>query len=255
MLPVWNYVHASAIGTSHADRGEQCQDSSAVDVLEVGGEAILVLTCSDGAGSCPRSGEGSFLACTTFIDIVRRELLSGLVVNSIDREKLVTWIRDVRDTLQARATAHGVLIGEYSCTLLTALLSESQSCFCQIGDGAIVADNESTYEAVFWPQSGEYANVTNFLTGKDFEQNLAVRVDKRNVRDVALLSDGLQPLALHYASKSVHGQFFEPMFHHLREAQNGGDLTEQLKQFLSSKPVNDRTDDDKTLVLASRVVS
>jgi hypothetical protein len=43
------------------------------------------------------------------------------------------------------------------------------------------------------------------------------------------------------------------MFRPLREAPSGADLLKGLREFLDSPVVNERTDDDKTLILATRV--
>ena len=124
--------------------------------------------------------------------------------------------------------------------------------FAQIGDGAIVISSCETYETVFHPQSGEYLNTTNFLTDVDFEKKLEIRVVNARVSDVALFTDGLERLALRMSDCTPHEPFFRPMFDSLRTADNADDLREPLHQFLNSDPVNERTDDDKTLVLATR---
>jgi hypothetical protein len=141
---------------------------------------------------------------------------------------------------------------EFACTLLTAIVSDDGAVFSQIGDGVIVVAEDDRYQTVFWPQSGEYANTTFFLTGSDFEERLAFRSLGAPVLELALLTDGLQSLALHYASRAVHAPFFDPMFQSLRQAQDPEELEGPMKDFLHCKLVNDRTDDDKTLVLATR---
>ena len=70
--------------------------------------------------------------------------------------------------------------------------------------------------------------------------------------ELALLTDGLQMLALRFADKSVHGPFFLPMFQALRAAESASALQTPLRDFLNSPAVNRRTDDDKTLILATR---
>jgi hypothetical protein len=64
----------------------------------------------------------------------------------------------------------------------------------------------------------------------------------------------LQRLALHYEGRTAHAPFFRPMFAPVRAADPGRaeTLSTQLAAFLGSQPVNARTDDDKTLVLATR---
>ena len=44
---------------------------------------------------------------------------------------------------------------------------------------------------------------------------------------------------------------YDPMFASLRQAASPEELEGPLRQFLDSRPVNDRTDDDKTLMLAT----
>jgi hypothetical protein len=141
---------------------------------------------------------------------------------------------------------------EFATTILTAIVGPSQALFSHIGDGVIVYGDGDGYRTPFWPQQGEYANTTYFLTGSDFEDQIAFEGIDRQIDEVALLTDGLQPLALHYATRSVHSPFFQPMFAALRGANDPEEFREPLKAFLNSAGVNSRTDDDKTLVLATR---
>ena len=104
-----------------------------------------------------------------------------------------------------------------------------------------------------WPQSGEYANCTWFVTDDDAAERVQ-SVAAEGVDEVALLTDGLQGLALRFDTREAHGPFFEPMFARLRAEGEGEDLREELRAFLGSAPVNQRTDDDKTLVLATRLL-
>jgi hypothetical protein len=71
--------------------------------------------------------------------------------------------------------------------------------------------------------------------------------------DVALLTDGMERLALRFDSLTPHPPFFRPLFEALRATTNVDALTEDLRQFLQSDSVQNKTDDDKTLVLASRI--
>ena len=112
---------------------------------------------------------------------------------------------------------------------------------------------------VFWPESGEYANMTHFVTDEDALAHLRTKiwissVSERLPEEIAMFSDGLQRLALVYQSQTVHNPFFEPMFAQLRNAdvRTCDVLSDQLARFLDSPIINERTDDDKTLVLASR---
>jgi hypothetical protein len=69
---------------------------------------------------------------------------------------------------------------------------------------------------------------------------------------VAGFSDGLQNVALHFASRSVHRPFFEGKFRALETTDDETSLLAPLMEFLASPALEERTDDDKTLVLACR---
>lgn len=75
------------------------------------------------------------------------------------------------------------------------------------------------------------------------------------IDEVALFTDGIESLVLHYASKTVHNRFFDNMFAPVRALEKEGmdaDLSKELEKYLASPAVCERTDDDKTLILAKR---
>jgi hypothetical protein len=71
--------------------------------------------------------------------------------------------------------------------------------------------------------------------------------------DVACFTDGLERLALRFDTREVHGPFLSPMLSALRHHKNPDELFASLSEFLNSEKVNERTDDDKTLILATRI--
>ena len=71
-----------------------------------------------------------------------------------------------------------------------------------------------------------------------------------SVSELAVFTDGLQRLALDFTTRQPYGAFFRPFFERLRTEPEPETLLEPLREFLDSPRVNDRTDDDKTLVLA-----
>jgi hypothetical protein len=248
----WKLLLDSVIGTSHIQTNQPCQDYATGRELEVCGDRFLVLVCADGAGSASRSELGSRFVCTSLLNMIASALESGLELKDITRERVVEWHAIVRRRLSMEACRVNVDLREFATTILTAIIGPSRALFSHIGDGVIVYDDGEEYRTPFWPQQGEYANTTYFLTSRDFEDQLAFEWVDRQVDEVALLTDGLQPLALHYATRSVHSPFFQPMFTALRGANDPEELRQPLKTFMNSPAVNSRTDDDKTLVLATR---
>jgi hypothetical protein len=252
---MWKTVHGSVAGTSHQLAGTPCQDCSRVRQLGFDHSNALVLACSDGAGSAKHSERGSLWICERFIEIIEREVAAGLTLDKLDRGHVIDWCVEIRKGLNGLAVEHDAQFRDFAATFLGAVIHGNHACFLQIGDGAIVAQYDGLYEVVFWPQSGEYINTTNFLTDERFDSKLDFRVQSASdASGLALFTDGIERLVLQYADKTVHIPFLEPLFDSLA-AHESVELNEPLKAFLNSKEINDRTDDDKTLVLALRTAA
>jgi Protein phosphatase 2C len=249
---MWNLLCESVLGVSHETTGLPCQDHSLGEWVQTDGETVLLLACADGAGSATYAEVGAKIACEALASEVKEALANGLGVSQIDRGTMSGWYRRARGHLTLEADLHSTGIREFACTLLTAVVGEKTAVFSQIGDGAIIFHKGDTYRTAFWPQSGEYLNTTNFLTDEDFEQRMDFLAHPEPVAELSLLTDGLQMLALRYADKSVHGPFFQAMFQALRATDFPSTLQKPLRDFLTSPSVNRRTDDDKTLILATR---
>jgi Protein phosphatase 2C len=253
----WRYVYASTTGVAHYASAADCQDASAARLCTLpAADPALLLGVADGAGSADAARAGAELACRTL-------LAEGAI-----------WLARAKDEDWTRAAAEQLLMSvqtaltqaaaddqrparDFACTLLGAIITADRALLLQIGDGAIVIGDGTDYQPVFWPQAGEYANETYFVTDPTASVRMAVVVLTEPVAEIALFSDGLQPLALHYQSRRAHAPFFRPLFARLRAAEPGcsAELTSALARFLDSAPVNQRTHDDKTLILASRLSS
>lgn len=251
----WHYVYASVPGVAHRTSGTECQDACAVRRLEASdGRPALALAVADGAGSATEARAGAELACQTLLT----ECAAWLAQTpdaEWTRAVAETLIEQVRTALSQRAAETGLPVREFACTLLGAVLADDHALFLQIGDGAIIINAGDGYRPVFWPQGGEYPNETFFVTDANAAESLECALLTEPIIEIALLTDGLQPLALHYQSRQAHEPFFRPLFQCLRDYPETGCLLElaaALERFLDSPAVNQRTHDDKTLILASR---
>ena len=56
----------------------------------------------------------------------------------------------------------------------------------------MVLGSRGVYGVVFWPQSGEFANSTNFLTADDYRKRLEFLATPSHSSDVAMFTDGLE---------------------------------------------------------------
>lgn len=251
----WTACGSSVQGVSHIRDDLPCQDAHVIELIETEGTEVLVVVVSDGAGSAPKGGDGAALMCQGIAE--RCTSVVAMSPESVG-EGLRTVIGDVREKLFANAEAEKLPNRHFACTVLCAVLHPAWSVFAQIGDGAIVVPEEGSGEWnwLFWPQRGEYANTTQFITDKNAMEQLQVDVIPHGVNEVSLFTDGIQHLVLHYESQQVHSPFFETMLEPLRGKVTQGisqRLSESLATYLSSPKLAAKAEDDLTLVLAARV--
>ena len=240
---MWKLVDGYVRGTSHVQTGQPCQDYCAGTTT---GETAIAV-CSDGAGSAEYSHVGSKAAVEQFLDEMTQ-------LESIPtREQMVSWVDAARERVLHEAESQAATPRQLACTFLAAIVGDEWAAFAQIGDGVIVFDGPDGYELAFWPDNGEYANTTRFLTYDDYQRHLRVEILQRRISEFALLTDGLQMLALDYGEARVHDRFFRPLFSTVRNGPDEQILKTALLEFMGSKRVNERTDDDKTLILATRI--
>ena len=249
---------ASAIGTSHLASGAPCQDCHFhLTVNDAEGDPVAILVLSDGAGSAAEAETGAKLACHTFARLVADYIEGGGKVENISRELAARWVSGVIYRLSLKSWDQELQPRDYACTLLAAVCGERATAFLQIGDGAIVISDgwTTTWRHVFWPQHGEFANTTNFVTSEDALEVMEFHATRDPIAEIALFSDGLENLLLRKADKSVHAPFFDSMFPSVRRSTATGEdpeLSRALAVYLSTPAINERTNDDKTLILATR---
>ena len=74
----------------------------------------------------------------------------------------------------------------------------------------------------------------------------------RSVTALAVMTDGLIRLAMNLVTNEPHIPFFQPLLAFAAQLENEQKGQEQMASLLASERVNERTDDDKTLVLVAR---
>lgn len=252
----WRFTGASVRGTSHHRSGTPCQDAHEARIVGEGPDGpVLVLACADGAGSAELGQEGARMACARVVELAAELVAEGHGVRQLDDGMLPFWFDQAAETIALQAEAAQRRPRDYACTLLAAVVDGYGAAFAQVGDGAIVTGDGEGWTPVFWPQQGEYANTTFFITDPPERRAVCSEVRTPPPAEAALFTDGIQSIALHFAERRAHAPFFGIFFPALR-AQPPGEadaLRAELDAFLSSEPVNRRTDDDKTLVLATHV--
>ncbi len=260
-LTSWKYAFASVTGTSHLAGQLPCQDASGCEMVPAAdGTTILVAAASDGAGSAVRADRGSRIVCASFIRKSKQLFAEGGTLHDLTEGFARSWLADVRTEISTEADAARLDPGEYASTFLGAVIGENEATFLHLGDGAIVVArrqdahrHSESYRCLSWPQQGEYVNSTHFVTDEDAAEKIVLCYEA-GIDEIAIFSDGIQHLVLDYEYQLAHSPFFNSLFSWLRASREAGPhgLSDSLKSYLNSPKVNERTDDDKTLILATR---
>ena len=240
-----------ATGSAHEKLGLPCQDR--FECIASNEHATFIAAVADGAGSASLAQIGAELA----VEVITASSLLGVRAGRQDLDR-VLWdgASLARTRIFEEAAARGVEARELACTLLAVVATPVGGAALQIGDGVmVVRDLGEAWRWLFWPQKGEYANSTFFLTDDTALDEAKLTPLPYDVQDIAMLSDGLESLALHFATRTAHAPFFRNAFANVYSSQEQGELlglSAALSSFLRSPAVRARTDDDVTLVLATR---
>ena len=248
---VWNVVGASVQGRGHIRAGQPCQDYHDYRSLAGG---TLIAAIADGLGSADKAGEGARIAVGAALSAVETALSTGSPGDERSWEETVRQgFVGARSALEESAETGGHPLRDYATTLMVAVIRGDWLAIGHIGDGAIVASFEDgTISTVGLPRNGEYANEVQPLTAPDAMESASFATHADRVQAVAMLSDGLQQIALVGADHLPFEPFFRPIFASLPHVADCYASSHELASFLDSERVCARTDDDKTFLLAGR---
>ena len=249
--PVWHILGVSVQGTSHLDKNTPCQDTHAYRLTPNGD---ILLAIADGAGSAERSQEGAQAAVEQAVISFEAAFQTGLPGDETDWRTLMAQVfADAHQAVVQLAAGANIPLSSFATTLACAVVSGEWLAVGQIGDGAAVAEDEDgTLFLTARPQRGEYANEAYFLTMPDGLNSLVVYTAPRFIRSLTLTTDGLLRLAFKLPEYEPSAQFFQPLLAFTAAMDDPEQAKSELVAFLNSARVCARTDDDKTLILATR---
>ena len=250
-MSIWTWAAASCRGISHALEGSRRQDAFACCTAGPHADQLVAALC-DGAGSASMGGEGASLVARALSLRAREHYATSLIAP--DDETLLTWIDEARELIYTAARKREVAPREFAATLILVLSDGTDTTIAHIGDGCAVAKDAASgeWQALTWPSHGEYASTTFFIT--DEKPRICIQRRSSPISALVAFTDGMERLALDFASLKPHAPFFEGILGPvLKSSATGRDakLSQQLARYLDSAAVNARTDDDKTLLVAA----
>jgi serine/threonine protein phosphatase PrpC len=253
----WRYAQASVIGLAHLNQQTECQDRLACRAIETNADGeVLIAAIADGAGSTTDGQTGAEIACEFFAAQVEDFLKSGNAsVGSLNEDFGKRWIEFFQTRIAEIARENKKEMRDYASTLVAAVVGKTGAAFYQVGDGGAVysADGKpESYQFAVEPGESEYVNMTEFLTDDAAADSLRFRFVEAAIEDLILFSDGIFAVAVNYQTNQPHEPFLMPMIAPLRSGTATNNLNEKLEKFLASPKLNEKTDDDKTIILASR---
>ena len=252
----WRLAKASAIGQAHIRQETVCQDRLACEIFERETDEILIAVIGDGAGSTSEGQTGAEIACKTFVEQIKSFLDSSQAsIKSLNKTFGKFWISHFQEKIGEIAKLKNKETREFATTLIGVVAGKDAVAFYQVGDGGAVfsvSGEKESYKFGLEPEDTEYVNMTNFLTDETAIDSLKFKLIEEPVEDIILFSDGIYSVAVDYKDNSPHEPFLMPMIAPLRSSTEVNGLNEKLESFLASPKLNEKTDDDKTIILASR---
>ena len=255
----WRVAAATAAGSSHVRNNIPNQDAVDYRLVKAGSSHVVVAAVADGAGSAPRSSEGSRIAVKVAVESM---------VGAIHKRPPAAFVKHlatslVRDAIKRAKNAvarygetNDIPIRDLACTLIVAAASERLMTAAQVGDGAVAAFNIGSGAArtLCAANTGEYANETTFITSRTRPHQVA-HVGHAFGSDydaLALITDGLQNLALKMPERQAFLGFWNPILNDLSQTDEPEAVPGRLHTFISGERIQSRTSDDVTIAIAVR---
>lgn len=237
----------SITGASHRQSRRCCEDWSGWFSTS----DCVVIAVADGAGSAPLASIGSAIAVhAALLTLLDAWQTVGNFTPDCSGVSLRAAVRSAFEALSAEAAHRNRPVSDFATTLIASIVARDFAAAVHIGDGAVVVSPRiGKLFTLCAPVQGEYANETRLLgcdNHADAVIAIAAAVDPTSV---AVLTDGLQRMALALPSGNPHDRFFRPLFEYVA-GHTEPEARFAIEELLKSPRVASRTNDDLTLVVA-----
>ena len=259
---LWQLSVASVTGKSHAATGLPNQDG--FQVRSVDGGRVLAIAVSDGAGTAKLSAEGSRVTARAMAEALAA-LGSELREGKLEDGEVRRLINEGIERVRAELLSTGHPLNLYHCTFVGAVLTETQSYVCQIGDSAALVTrfaelgDEPGAALDFFPdghalllvgERGQYANETHFITEAGWASQVQLILLEGHHDAVFLMTDGAMDVVV--TKGKIFRGFLSNLVAKLLDMPSEAGRNELLASWLADPRTHRITGDDKTMVVALR---
>jgi serine/threonine protein phosphatase PrpC len=252
-LMEWQVVAKSVIGVSHIKKEKPCQDYCDYSLEE--DNQVIIGAVSDGLGSKRHSDIGSKIAVSSAIKFLRQKKVWEL--GSYESGLKIAFeeaFQNILHKLGEEAHTSNYSIEELACTLIMFVATPKWLAAIQIGDGQIVVGSSKTqYILLFKPKKDGYVNETDSVTDENALQLMKFSLSHVSYEFICAATDGIENISI---SKNKTWEPFSKFFDGLLDliSSSNKSLPEKEKEvedFLNRQDINEKTDDDKTLLLCA----
>ena len=193
---------SSIAGRNKGNARGVCQDAVFGKTLK----GISCIALADGAGSKRLSGTGARKVVRNVVELVLANF--DEFFEQVDRGTPETTKRKILNSilkeLASARFADQMGINEYACTLIFTAAEKNRFLLGHLGDGIVLSTENGTSKVLSWPDNGEFANETFFVTSKNAFDKLRLSTELLKVpRSVLLASDGAGFSLINNSNKKI----------------------------------------------------
>lgn len=253
---MWQGVSVFTRGRKHACEGQPCQDYGKFIKRLTGSkkEPVFLACIADGASFAKHGHLGARIAVRTALRSFSSFIKATTELNkdTLDQQ-FFKVISSIQTKQKKAAKNYKVLPYDFSTTVLFTLLTPNSFFSAQIGDGFILVKekDQNKYDLVFSPAKGNHINETHFLPLMN-SQGVQSTFKKKLVDFCLLSTDGIENVAFKMSTWEPSESFFSPLEKHARSKISQKNLERDLLHFLRGKKLQDKNQDDKTLLMGWR---
>lgn len=243
---MWKTAGTAVRGVTHIKYSIPCQDRT----KSFSGNGISIICLADGAGSAKFSHIGAEIVTNSAIEYFSvnfRKLISEKDGKKVKYD-ILTFLYD---RLLKKSVELKCNIKDLATTLLLVAICDNEFIIVHVGDGVIGYLDGETLKVASFPENGEFANVTTFITSTDALHSIKlIKGTVKNIAGFILMSDGSAQSLYNKSLRTLAPAV--TMLFRCNCILPPPSMHDYLQEILNSL-ISKRTQDDCSIVMISRI--